>query len=305
MAIQNNKGLPYVLLLSLFFGTSLVSSRFGLREFPSLTFVGLRMLISWVAFLLTFALTNRYSWPTERPIWRHGIVLGIIGTAIPMTAFITSLNYLSSGVSAIIGTIGPAVTIVLAHFLLQDERLTWRKSIGVMLALGGALLLTLMGETGLNTTEAVNPLGYILVFTATLSSSFGTVYARKHVRDLSAFQITSVRALTTMVITLPLAYFTIGIDFTGVTSVGLTSLFYSALISSFAGFILALYIISQFGVATSIMTNYMVPIVASVGGALLLDEQITGGMVVGMTIILIGISIINSKKRSVAQPQVS
>ncbi|MEM7117944.1 MAG: DMT family transporter [Chloroflexota bacterium] len=304
MAIQNNKGLPYVLLLSLFFGTSLVSSRFGLREFSSLAFVGLRMLVSWCAFLLTFALVKQYSWPTERQIWRHGMVLGVIGTAVPMTAFITSLNYLSSGVSAIIGTIGPAITIVLAHFLLQDERLTWRKGVGVAFALGGALLLTLMGETGLDTTEAVNPLGYILVFTATISSSLSLIYARAHVRDLSAFQITSVRALTTMVITLPLAFFTIGIDFSVVTSVGLTSLFYSALISSFAGFILALYIINQFGVATSIMTNYLVPIVASIGGALLLDERITIGMVSGMVIILIGISIINSKNQA-AQPQAS
>ena len=118
MAIQNNKGLPYVLLLSLFFGTSLVSSRFGLREFSSLTFVGLRMFVASCAFLLTFAIVKRYNWPRDRQIWRHGIVLGIIGTTIPMTAFITSLNYLSSGVSAIIGTIGPAITVVLAHFLL-------------------------------------------------------------------------------------------------------------------------------------------------------------------------------------------
>ena len=119
-------------------------------------------------------------------------------------------------------------------------------------------------------------------------------------RNLSAFQITSVRAFTTMLITLPLAYFTLGFDFSGVTSVGLTSLFYSSLISSFAGFILSLYIITQFGVATSIMTNYMVPIVASIGGALLLDERITIGMGIGMTIILLGISIINSKQRAVA-----
>lgn len=302
MTLQN-KGLPYVILLSLLFGTSLVSSRFGLREFPSLTFVGLRMAISWFAFLLSFAIVKQYQWPTERQIWKHGIVLGIIGTAIPMTAFITSLNYLSSGVSAIIGTTGPAISVVLAHFLLQDEPLTVRTSFGVMLALGGALLLTLMGETGLATESSGSLLGYILVFTASISSSLGLIYARKYVRDLSAFQITSVRVLTTMLITLPLAYFWVGIDLSSVTSVGISSLLYSALISSFAGFILALYIINNFGVATSIMTNYMVPIVASIGGAVLLDERITLGMVTGMIIILAGISLINSRKQKPALAQ--
>lgn len=296
MALQN-KGLPYVILLSLFFGTSLVSTRFGLSEFPSLTFVGLRMLISWAAFLLTFLLVKRYSWPTDPQIWKHGLVLGIIGTAIPMTAFITALNYLSSGVAAIIGTTGPAISVVLAHFLLQGESLTKRTALGVVFALGGALLLTLLGETGLDTGNTTNPLGYILIFTSTLSSSLGLIYARKYVRDLSPFQITSVRALVTMLVTLPLAYLWFGIDFSMVTQVGYTSLLYSALISSFAGFILALYIITTFGVATSIMTNYMVPIVASIGGALLLDERITLGMVSGMIIILIGISLINSRQQ--------
>ena len=292
---SKSNGFPYVLILSLFFGTSLVSSRFALREMTSFTFIGLRMLISTIAFLIVFTFSKQYAWPTDSRIWKHGFVLGIIGTTIPMTAFISSLNYLSSGVSAIIGTTGPAITVLLASFLLKDEDLTKRKIFGIVLALGGALLLTLLGETGLNSDEAVNPLGYILVFTANISSSFGVIYARKYVRDLSAFEITSVRALVTMLIILPIAYFIIGIDLSMVTRVGTTALFYSALISSFAGFILALYIINRFGVATSVMTNYVVPIVASIGGALLLNEKITIGMVGGMIIILAGIFIINMK----------
>ena len=290
-----SNGFPYVLLLSLFFGTSLVSSRFALREIASLQFIGLRMLIATIAFIIVYTFSKQYAWPTDPQIWQHGVVLGIIGTAIPMTAFISSLNYLSSGVSAIIGTTGPAFTVLLASFLLKDEDLNRRKIFGIMLALGGALLLTLMGETGLNTGEAANPLGYILVFTANISSSFSVIYARKNVRDLSAFQITSVRALVTMLIVLPIAYVSYGMDLSVLTAVGVTAVLYSALISSFAGFILALYIINRFGVATSVMTNYVVPIVASICGALLLDEKITLGMVGGMIVIIAGISIINMK----------
>jgi drug/metabolite transporter (DMT)-like permease len=293
---SKSNGFPYVLLLSLFFGTSLVSSRFALREITSFTFIGLRMLISTCAFIVVFTFSKQYHWPTSKRIWKHGFVLGIIGTAVPMTAFITSLNYLSSGVSAIIGTTSPAITVLLASFLLKDEDLTRRKIYGIVLALGGALLLTLLGESGLNTDEAVNPLGYMLVFVANISSSFGVIYARKYVRDLSAFEITSVRAFVAMLVTLPIAYLFIGIDLSALTRVGVTAILYSSLISSFAGFILSLYIINQFGVATSVMTNYMVPIVTAIGGVLLLDERVTVGMVGGMLIIIAGIAIINMKK---------
>ncbi len=292
---SKTNGFPYVLLLSLFFGTSLVSSRFALQEIASLQFIGMRMLIATTAFIIVYTVSKKYPWPTDPNIWRHGLVLGIIGTTIPMTAFISSLNYLSSGVSAIIGTTGPAFTVLLASFFLKDEDLNRRKIFGILLALGGALILTLMGETGLNTEGEVNPLGYILVFTANISSSFSVIYARKNVRDMSAFQITSVRALVTTVIILPIAYFIYGMDLSVLTNVGWTALFYSAVISSFFGFIMALYIINRFGVATSVMTNYVVPIVAAIGGALLLDERITIGMVGGMIVIIAGIAIINSK----------
>ena len=292
---SNSNGFPYVFMLSLCFGTSLVSSNFALKEIDSLTFVGLRMLIATVAFILIFSFSKQYQWPTESVLWKHGFVLGIIGTAVPMTAFITSLNYLSSGVSAIIGTTSPAITVLIASFLLPTEDLSRRKIFGIALALGGAILLTLLGETGLNTEGPVNPLGYILVFTANISGGFSVVYARKYVRELSSFQITSVRVVVAMIVILPIAYFWTGIDLSRLTRVGITAIFYSALISSFAGFILSLYVINRFGVATSVMTNYMVPIVASIGGALLLDEIITLGMVGGMVIILAGISIINMK----------
>lgn len=290
-----DRGLPYVLALSLMFGTSLVSARIGLGEFSSLDFIGLRMLLSTIAFLVSFIFfSSRFEWPTDPAVWRHGFVLGIIGTAIPMTAFISSLNYLSSGISAVIGTTQPALTVVLAHYLLKDERMTGRVVFGVVTALSGALLLIMLGESGLDTGKA-NPIGYLLVFVANISSAFGIIYARQYVRDLSAFQITAVRAVVTMLLILPIGLYFGGIDFSAVTRVGYMSLLYSSIISSFAGFILSLYIINRFGVTMSVMVSYVIPVVAAITGVLLLDEKITWGMLAGMAVIIGGISIINSK----------
>lgn len=298
--MKRNEGLPYVLILSVFFGTSLISSRFALRELESIAYVGLRTIVSLLCFAAAFTFTKRYSWPTSREVWRHGVVLGIIGTTIPFTFFITSLNYLSSGVAAIIGTTGPAITVVLAHFLLDDDALNARKTLGVGLAVGGAVLLSLSGETGLGDSAEFNPIGYLLIFASNISSSIGIIYARKNVRELSAIQITSVRVFTAMVITMPLAYFLGQLNLSDLTRLGVATTIYSGIISSFAGFILSLYIINRFGVSTSIMTNYMVPIVASIGGVLLLDELITVPMMLGMGIIICGIYLINRQAASIS-----
>ncbi len=288
----------YVALLGFFFGSSIVSTRFGLTEFSSFSFIGLRMILATFGYIALFLFSSRYSAPTDNRVWKHGAVLGLIGTALPMTAFITALNYLSSGLSAIIGTAGPAITVLLAHFLLSDEHLTQRKAFGVALALGGALMLTLLGESGLPDASVASPIGFILIFGSNISSSLGAIYARRYVRDLDTVQVTSVRTFVGMALTAVAALLWSDTNLADVTQVGISALLYSASISSFAGFLLSLYIITRFGATTSAMTAYIVPVFSTIGGALLLDERITLGMLGGMAIIIAGIIIINSRQQT-------
>src|SRR5690606_21083720 len=147
--------LPYVLLIGLLFGSSLLASRFSLPQFGSVTFVWLRLAISLGAFAAVYAAAakrGRSSRPLplgDRALLRDGLILGIFGTALPMLGYISSLQYQSAGVTALLITVAPALTVLLAHFLLPDERLTWRKAAGIGLALAGAALLVIRGESGL------------------------------------------------------------------------------------------------------------------------------------------------------------
>jgi drug/metabolite transporter (DMT)-like permease len=100
-----------------------------------------------------------------------------------------------------------------------------------------------------------------------------------------------------MLITLPLGIFVFGYDFAQVSPSTWGLIFYGSIASTFFGFILSLTVINRFGVTTSIITNYLVPIVATITGALLLNEIVTGGMIFGMMVILSGIYIINAKPR--------
>ena len=83
-----------------------------------------------------------------------------------MTSIVSSLQFQSSGITAVLITTSPAITVIMAHFFLPDEPLTRRKSLGVLFALGGALLLAARGESGLPDVSRANPLGYLLVLLA-------------------------------------------------------------------------------------------------------------------------------------------
>ena len=153
---MKTKATPYIVLLGILFGTSLVVSRLGIEQVAPITFLGLRFILASLGFSLifTFRLGNR-RWPSGKDLWGHSFLLGLFGTAIPMMGIISSLQYLSSGLVSILITVSPAFTVLLAHFFLEDENLNYRKSSGVLLALSGR---TAQGRSTVPTAPSIREL---------------------------------------------------------------------------------------------------------------------------------------------------
>ncbi len=291
MSIQ---ALPYVTLLGFLFGSTLIASRFSVGQFHPTTYVGLRMIIATSACVVVYLVaSNRYKWPTNPRLWRRAGLMGVIGTTVPMMAIVSSLLYQSSGVTAILLTTGPAITVLMAHFTLPDETLNLSKSIGVILALGGALLLAIRGESGLSDVSQGSLIGYGLIFLAMFCGSGMTIYARKYMREFDSFQVTSIRLIVAALVIVPLSILFVGFDLQNVNSQGYFALFYAALVGTFSGFLLAFYNIKRFGATTAAMVLYIMPVVAGFGGVLVLKETITTGMIAGTVLIVIGIAMIN------------
>lgn len=299
------KSLPYITLLATFFGTTLVVSRFSVSQYEPLTYVGLRLLIASLCYIAIYALSPSRRLPRDRRVWRHSPLLGIFSTAIPMTFIVSSLKFQSSGITALLLTAGPAITVVLAHFWLPDEKLTPRKILGVGMAVGGAALLVILGESGLPDVSRANPIGYFLVLTAMLIASVMTIYARKYMRDLDWFDVGSVRMWTAAIVIFPLSYLIAGFDLSGVNLQGYMALLYAALIGTFSGMLLAFYNIKRFGATASAMTANLIPVVAIIGGALFLGETISSGMIMGMVFILGGMAVLNQRDAAISESAVS
>ncbi len=293
------QALPYIILLGFFWGSTLIASRFSVGQFHPTTYIGLRLSMAGLGHVAIYTLSRQRQWPRDKQVWRHAILLGLLGTAVPMTTIVSSLQYLSSGITSIMLTTNPALTIIFAHFFLQDESLTKRKALGVFLALSGAALLALRGETGLSDEGQNSWLGYLLIAIAMLCGSSMTIYARKHMQNMDAFDVASIRMLVAALVVMPLSAVFIGFDLSPVTTSGYLALAYAALIGTFLGMMLSFYNIKRFGATAAAMTSYVMPIVTGIGGWLLLDEQITLGMLAGVVLIISGIALINRKSRRI------
>ncbi len=288
------QALPYISFLGFLFGSTLVASRFSVGQFQPTTYIGLRLTMAGLGHVAFYTLVSRrYHWPTDRRLWLHASVLGVLGTAVPMTSIVTALQYLSSGLAAIFITTSPAITVLLAHFFLPDEALNRRKAFGVALALTGTIVLASSGESGLADVGKANPLGYILMLVAMTMGGASSVYVRKYLSDYNAFDVASIRMFVAALVVMPLSALIIGFDLHSVTPSGYVALLYAALVGTFAGLLLAVYNIKRFGATAAAMTGYIVPVFAGLGGMLLLNEQITAVMLIGVLFIVSGILVIN------------
>jgi drug/metabolite transporter (DMT)-like permease len=270
-------------------------SRYALEQFHPLNFVGLRFLVAWLLTILFYVLVVRKNrpWSKDRRLWIHASIFGILGSVLPMTLVVWSLQYQSSGVSSVLTTTVPALTVVLAHFFLPDESLNRRKALGVVLAFAGALVLTLRGETGLVDVTQADPLGYTLVFTAVLAASCMIIYARRYIQGYDTFDVTSVQIISSTIFILPLMVFTVGLDLQQVNAGGVIALLISATAGTFGVVFVGYYIIDNFSATAASMSSYVVPIIVAIGGVLFLGEQITTGILGGFVCIVVGLWLIN------------
>ena len=286
------QSIPYILLLGSIFGITLIGSRFSVGQFYPLAYVGIRLALASGAYML-FYLSGRRKIPRDRQLWKHAIILGVFGSAIPMSLLMSSLEHLSSGVVSVLVTANPVMAVLMAHFFLGDEHLNLRKSLGVLLALAGVLLITLLGESGLPDVSKANPFGYFLVF---LSLSFGSsmmVYSRKYMKGFSSFDVTSIRMLTAASVLVPVMFLTDALEFSRVNATGVLVILYASFVGTFLGVLMEFHIIKRFGATAGSMPAYVIPVVATIGGVVLLGETITWVVVTGFLLIMSGLALIN------------
>ena len=301
---MKNNPAPNIVILGALFGTTLVASRFSVGQMAPLTYVSIRLSMAGLAFIIIYAFSiGGRKWPSDPTLWRRGIILGVLGTALPMIAFTSSLQYLSSGLTSVLMTTSPAFTVVMAHFLLPDEKLTISKGIGVLLALLGGLLLTLSGESGLNNEASVSLIGYVLVFIGIISANSMGIFVRIKMKTYKTYDVAVIRMIAASLAIFPFSFFISGYDISQVNTSGWLVLLYAAMAGTFFAMLLDFSNTARFGPTIAAMVTFIIPIVTVISGALLLNEHITSKMLIGMVFVAFGIwFILRNQQTEIIQP---
>ena len=277
--------------LSILWGGSYLFMKLAVLTVPLFTIVLGRVSIAALALLIVLTISGT-GIPKGRRIWLAFFGMGIFNNVIPMSLIVFSQNSISVGLASILNSITPLFTILVAHMTTNDERLTFRKLVGISFGIMGVVML--MGPE-LVDNFGVAALGEWACLGAALSYACANTFGRRFVQlGTKPMQTAFGQVVASTVILAPLV---IVVDqpwtisdpgFLPVLSILALGLFCTALAS-----VIYFQILARSGATAIALVTFMIPPSAILMGWLALGEQISSQDFLGMSLIGVGLFSVN------------
>lgn len=278
-----------LVLLSVLWGGSFFFIEIGLRAFPPLTLVFARLALAAVA-LRGLLMALRVPLPGGR-MWGWYLLLGLTNNALPFALMFWAQTRIGGSLASMLNATTPLFTVVLAHFLTRDERMTALKVMGCLVGVVGVGVM--VGR------EAFSGGGEVLAWAAVLGA--GVCYAVagiagrrvKHTPPmaLATGQLMAAAALAlpfAMVIDQPWSLSPPGLE----PALALAAL---ALVSTALAYVLYFRLLKTAGATNILLVTLLIPASSAVLCVGLLDEQLTWQQVAGMAIIAAGLLLVDGR----------
>lgn len=277
-------------VLSLLFGSVFLLIEIALEGFGPFTLVlgrvGLGALV-----LVAYVHVSGARLPTNGPTWRHFFVMGALNNVVPFSLISWGQVAIDSGIAAILNATSPLFSVVLAHFLTADERMTANKAVGVMVGFAGVVVM--VGPSAL-TGLVAEGLGQLAVLGATLSYALAAIYGRR----LAAVPPTVSAAGMLVAATVMMAPLALVFERPWTASPGVAAraaVITMAVFCTALAFLLYFRILATAGATNTLLVTFLIPPSALVLGVVVLGEQPHWTALLGMALILIGLAVVDGR----------
>jgi drug/metabolite transporter (DMT)-like permease len=238
------------------------------------------------ATLLAALAVTRTALPRGRAVWGHLFVIALLGNSVPFALLAYGETHVSSIVAGIWNATAPLLVMLVATLMLPEERPTRRRLAGLVGGFAGVLVV-LGPWRGLGGSDLV---GQLLCFGMAACYGVAWPYIRRHLAgrpesgtSLAAGQMLCATAQLTLATALVGgAPHRIGAD-TVVAMVALGAL------GTGVAFIFNYAIVRKAGATTAATVTYLVPVVATVLGVLVLHEDVAWNQLAGAAIVLLSV----------------
>tara|TARA_X000000950_G_scaffold288905_1_gene408243 strand:+ start:50 stop:907 length:858 start_codon:yes stop_codon:yes gene_type:complete len=275
-----------LLLVSLFWGGSFLFLRLLVIEgLEPLQIVSLRMLFAAI-FIAPFFLIKLKKFSFQD----HGfsiLLIGLLNTALPFSLFAYASVNLGAGSLSVLQATVPILTALLLFILYRDE-FSYMKLLGVLIGFSGLFLLA--GPSG-----ELDLISSILCVIASMSYAISGVYLANTPSSINNSFIGMGSLIVGAVILSPFLFYYGNANLT----ISATSWLYIAIlgvINTSLAYVIFIKLIKRIGSLNASFVTYLVPVSSISLGILILDEVFTLDMVIGSSLIFLGVFFSNKQK---------
>lgn len=290
-----NPGLvDYTLLVVLgaMFGIAFMWTKVAVDEVPPVTIAFSRIAIAAVLIHAVMVVTGQ-NLKSIAAHWKLILLVGLFGNVLPFSLVAWGQGRVDAGLTAILMAVMPLITLVLAHFFTQDEKLNAYRVVGFVLGLFGVAVL--IGFDKLATLGEETIRQYAIMGAACCYGIHAIL--SKSLTGLPRRAVSSGVLIASSIALLPFSLF---IDQPWTLSISGTSWLMLVLLGIFPtgiGTLMLFAIIQRQGAGFLSQINFLVPVFGVFWAILLLGETLPSNAILALVIILAGVAIARIKPK--------
>ena len=263
-----------LVLLGLIWGSSFFNIKIATYSYDPFTLALIRVLFASIPLFL-LCQYKKIKIEGFSKNWKPYALIGLCNIAIPFTLIAIGTAKINSYLAAILMSTTPMSGSILAHFFTKNEKITFYKSIGILIGFFGILFL---------------------FFDKVIINESNFIYVLKTKGNEN---VTTSTTLWSVIFLFPLSMF---FEMPWQTTPSLESTFsllYLGVVATGLAWLIRFRILTVNGLVFQTQVAYLIPIFGVLFGYFLMDEIITWRVLISLVIIILGIYIVKKNNKGI------
>lgn len=282
--------------LCMIWGASYLFIRLGVRDLTPPALVALRLLVG-AAVISTIATVRRHDLRLQRREFLVLLVIATINTVAPFLLIAWGEVTVPSGLAAVLNSTVPIFSMVLAGAVLQDEPMTLPRLSGVAVGFTGVVVL-LSKSLSQSTIHWSALAGQGAIVLASVCYAVGAVSVRKSLRGVPPLTMATYTLLIAAGETVIFSLLFSRPAWGAISGATWFAIGWLGILGSGVAYLLAFYILSNWGAARYSLLAYMMPVVGLTLGAVFLHEVLDWHIIAGSILVVSGVLLASLVKRA-------
>ena len=280
-----------LLVLGLIWGSSFFNIKIATYSYEPFTLALVRVIFACIPLIL-ICYFRRIKIQAFSKNWRSYALIGLCNIAIPFVLIAIGTSKINSYLAAMLMSTTPLSGSILAHFFTKDEKITFLKSLGIIIGFSGVIFLFL-------DDIVLSEKNYVYAFITIIGSTFYSIggLLTLKIKNKGNENVTTSTTVWSIIFLMPFSFIFETPWATNPSIESTISLLYLGIVATGVAWLIRFRILTVNGLVFQTQVAYLIPIFGVFFGYFLMEEIITWRAVVSLFIIMIGIFIVKKNNK--------